>query len=98
MKPSSCTPHSEAMSAYLRDEITRAKALAAEIVRDGLIINVGPSEAMRLVRAVVALAEIEHLAWHVLDDSEENATTGRISFDPSDDYRKLCKLLSELHP
>lgn len=45
------------------------------------------------------LREIEHMVWHVLDDSEEDAQTGRISFDgTTDDYRKLTELLPEGHP
>jgi len=44
------------------------------------------------------LKEIEHLAWHVLDDSCEHPD-GQITLDGlSDDFRKLVKLLPEDHP
>lgn len=46
------------------------------------------------------LREIEHRVWHLLDDSEEDAQTGRISFDGrgNEDHMKLCELLPEEHP
>lgn len=44
------------------------------------------------------LLEIEHLAWHVLDGSEEDAATGNINITPNDDYLKLSDLLPEEHP
>jgi hypothetical protein len=44
------------------------------------------------------LRDIEHYVWHVLDDSEEDAATGNISIQPSDDYFKLSELLPEGHP
>lgn len=45
------------------------------------------------------LREIEHVAWHLLDDAEENAQTGDITlFRGSGDYEKLCALLPEDHP
>jgi hypothetical protein len=45
------------------------------------------------------LREIEHLAWHILDDSEENATTGEVTITPMrEDYDKLVELLPEGHP
>lgn len=49
-------------------------------------------------KELVRLREIEHLVWHVLDDSEEDAATGNISIVPNDDYLKLCDLLPQDHP
>jgi hypothetical protein len=42
------------------------------------------------------LAEIEHLVWHCLDDSEER--DGEQVITHNDDFRKLVSLLSEDHP
>lgn len=50
-----------------------------------------------LVKEIERLKEIEHLIWHILEDSEEN-NTGTISFEQSEDYRQLCKLLPVNHP
>lgn len=45
------------------------------------------------------LREIEHLAWHMMDDSEENGGTGQVTITPMrEDYEKLAALLPEDHP
>lgn len=45
------------------------------------------------------LREIEHLAWHLMDDSEENATTGEFVIRPlREDALRLSELLPEEHP
>jgi len=47
----------------------------------------------------VRLQEIEHLAWHMMDDSEEDAQTGVVTIEPMrEDYDKLAALLPEDHP
>ena len=56
-------------------------------------------DALEVAKDAVRLREIEHLAWHLLDDSEENAQTGEITIHPlRDDYDKLSALLPEDHP
>jgi hypothetical protein len=50
-------------------------------------------------KELARLREIEHLAWHLMDDSEEDATTGEITIRPTrEDYHALSKLLPEDHP
>lgn len=45
------------------------------------------------------LREIEHLAWHMMDDSAEDAQTGEVTIQPMrEDYDALAKLLPEDHP
>lgn len=45
------------------------------------------------------LREIEHIAWHLLDDSEEDSQTGQVTIRPmQEDWNKLSNLLSEKHP
>lgn len=45
------------------------------------------------------LREIEHRAWHLMDDSEENGTTGEVVIRPMrHDYDRLAELLPEDHP
>lgn len=68
-------------------------------------ISVLVDEVLRLhaalpavVRELERLREIEHMAWHILDDSEEDAQSGNITIFASDDYFALCKLLPEDHP
>ena len=65
-------------------------ALAGRIA-DAASSAIAPFELKRL-------REVEHMAWHVLEDSEENATTGGISIQPNDDYFALCALLPDEHP
>lgn len=43
------------------------------------------------------LHEIVHLAWHVCESSEENATTGAITVD-SQDFKALSEALPMEHP
>lgn len=56
-------------------------------------VSATPCSAAELKR----LREIEHMVWHVLDDSEEDVM-GNISIRQSDDYLKLSDLLPEEHP
>lgn len=44
------------------------------------------------------LKEIEHLLWHALDDSEEDAKTGNITLFHGEDLTKLIELMPEDHP
>ena len=45
------------------------------------------------------LRDIEHYAWHCMDGSEEDATTGEITIKSMrEDYDKLSDLLTEGHP
>lgn len=47
---------------------------------------------------IARLREIEHMAWHVLEDSGEQPD-GMVHIDGlSDDFRKLVTLLPEDHP
>lgn len=50
------------------------------------------------VAELARLHDIEHYCWHVLDDSEEDAQTGVISFEQTDDYKRLSEALPEGHP
>lgn len=52
---------------------------------------VGPEEIARL-------REIEHMAWHVMDDSAEHPDGAVILDGLSEDFRKLIELLPEGHP
>ena len=62
----------------------------------GALRRDGPSSVS--AEELKRLREIEHMAWHVLDDSAEDAQTGDVSITPSEDYFKLCELLPEAHP
>lgn len=48
-------------------------------------------------REIERLREIEHLAWHVCESSEENVHAGRITVD-WDDFMALSKALPMEHP
>ena len=52
--------------------------------------TVAPEELKRL-------REIEHHAWHLLDDSEERVAEGEVVVSKSN-YEELSKLLPEDHP
>ena len=43
------------------------------------------------------LRRIEHLAWHVCESSEEDATTGAFTVDAAD-FIALCNALPKAHP
>lgn len=43
------------------------------------------------------LLDIEHLAWHMMDDSTEHTSTGEVTV-MREDYEALSKLLAEDHP
>lgn len=45
---------------------------------------------------IARLQEIEHRAWHLLDDSEQRGE--EIVLTRGEDYDELCKLLPEEHP
>jgi hypothetical protein len=59
----------------------------------------GPETASINAAELQRLRDIEHYAWHLMDGSEEDATTGEVTIRPMrEDYDTLSKLLPEAHP
>ena len=53
----------------------------------------------RLATDQARLREVEHMAWHLMEASEENATTGEFTINPNrEDVLELATLLPEAHP
>lgn len=76
---------------YPMEDDSREARMYSEIQRlEKLLSERGDIERLR---------EIEHLAWHVMDASEENAQTGEVTITPMrEDYDRLSELLPEGHP
>lgn len=56
-----------------------------------------PASEMSPPAELARLKEIEHLAWHLMDGSEERVTENEIVV-AREDYEALSKLLPEGHP
>jgi hypothetical protein len=88
--------------ALLQAKVDAARRLALAHGPEELyeaLLDISAALAERIPREpteVERLAEIEHLVWHCLDDSEERNGEQIIFHD--DNFRKLVSLLSEDHP
>lgn len=71
--------------------------MATDPQREGRQLHRYRSQITKLKAEVDRLHEIEHQAWHLLDDSAENMTTGEITV-MKENYEALSKLLPEGHP
>lgn len=89
----------EAQGRVKDDPMARVWARRAEMLREGYKpALVSASSATVAPDEIARLREIEHMIWHLLDDSEESADGSRITLFPGEDYTKLCSLLPEDHP
>lgn len=52
---------------------------------------------MSTEKIIERLKEIEHLAWHLVDNAEDRVMQDEIVIDRQD-FESLCKLLPEDHP